>query len=378
MKKVIKRQIQPLIEGKLGSGKAITITGPRRVGKTFLIKSIQANFDGKAILMNGEDLLTQELLSRRSVEHYRQLLDDCQLFLVDEAQVIPEVGKILKLMVDELPGLSIIATGSSSFDLSNQTGEPLTGRKFHFDLFPFSQSELSEYENRIETYMRLEDRLVFGTYPEVALMDGASNKQEYLSELVRSYLLKDILTFEQIKNSSKLLQLLRLLAYQVGKEVSLEELGRQLGIHRNTVDRYLDLLSKVFVIFKLGGYSSNLRKEIVKSSKWYFFDNGIRNAILGDYTLLPGRRDVGQLWENYLLAERFKRNSYLNLRTDYFFWRTYDQQELDLVERQIGQLAAYEFKWKEQTGKPPVFFEKSYPDVPFQVVHKNNYLDFIL
>jgi predicted AAA+ superfamily ATPase len=262
--------------------------------------------------------------------------------------------------------------------LSNQTGEPLTGRKYHFDLFPFSQSELSQQENTIETYMRLETRLVFGTYPEVTLMDGASEKQEYLDELLRSYLLKDILTLEQIRNSSKLLKLLQLLAYQIGKEVSLEELGRRLGIHRSTVDRYLDLLSKVFVLFKLGGYSSNLRKEVVKSSKWYFFDNGIRNAIIGEYTSLPGRRDTGQLWENYLLAERVKRNRYQNLRTDYFYWRTYDQQELDLVERQNGQLAAYEFKWKEQTGKPPVFFKKSYPDVPFILVHKNNYLDFIL
>ncbi|HFA49272.1 MAG TPA: ATP-binding protein [Bacteroidetes bacterium] len=379
MKDHIKRQIQPAIESRLGSGKAIIITGTRRVGKTFMIKAIQSNFNGKSILMNGEDLLTQELLSRRSVIHYRQILGEYQLLLLDEAQAITDVGKILKLLVDEMPALNIIATGSSSFDLSNQTGEPLTGRKIHFDLFPLSQSELSDgYETRIETYARLEERLVFGTYPEVALTTKTEDKTEYLTELVRSYLLKDILTFEQIKNSSKLLQLLQLLAYQVGNEVSLQELGRQLSLHRGTVERYLDLLSKVFIVFKLGGYSSNLRKEVVKSSKWYFHDNGVRNAVIGDFSPVPVRKDIGQLWENYLLSERIKRNSYKRLPTDYFFWRTYDQQEIDLIERQNGQLAAFECKWKEKAIKPPVFFQKNYPGVPFQVVHKNNYLDFIL
>ncbi len=378
MKDNIKRQIQETIESKFGSGKAIIITGTRRVGKTCLLKAIQSKFSGKAILMNGEDLLTQELLSRRSIAHYRQILGEYQLLLLDEAQVITDVGKILKLMADEMPGLNIVATGSSSFDLSNQTGEPLTGRKVHFDLFPFSQSELNGYETRIETYTRLEERLVFGSYPEVALSRKTDDKTEYLYELVRSYLLKDILAFEQVKNSSKLLQLLRLLAYQVGNEVSLQELGRQLSLHRNTVERYLDLLSKVFIIFKLGGYSSNLRKEVVKSAKWYFHDNGVRNAVIGEFSSLPARRDIGQLWENYLLSERIKRNSYKRLPTDYFFWRTYDQQELDMVERQNGQLSAYEFKWKEKNIKPPVFFQKSYPGVPFLVVHKNNYLDFIL
>jgi hypothetical protein len=328
--------------------------------------------------MNGENLQTQELLAPRSVEHFRQLFGEYQLLLLDEAQVIPEVGRVLKLMVDELPGLNIIATGSSAFDLSNQTGEPLTGRKFHFDLFPFSQSELSQHESRIDTFNRLENRLVFGSYPEVALMVNISEQEEYLKDLVQSYLLKDILAFEQIKNANKLLQLLQLVAYQIGEEVSLDELGRQLSLHRQTVEKYLDLLSKTFVLFRLGAYSSNLRKEVVKSSKWYFYDNGIRNAVIGDFSLLPVRRDIGQIWENYLLSERLKRNSYQRLSADYFFWRTYDQQELDFVERQGGKLSAFEFKWKEQKVKKPTFFEKSYPEVPFQVVHKMNYMDFIM
>ncbi|MCU0346082.1 MAG: ATP-binding protein [Saprospiraceae bacterium] len=378
MIKQINRQIQPTIEAKLGQGKAIILTGPRRVGKTYLIKSIQARFQGKSILMNGENLQTQELLAPRSVEHFRQLFGEYQLLLLDEAQVIPEVGRVLKLMVDELPGLNIIATGSSAFDLSNQTGEPLTGRKFHFDLFPFSQSELSQHESRIDTFNRLENRLVFGSYPEVALMVNISEQEEYLKDLVQSYLLKDILAFEQIKNANKLLQLLQLVAYQIGEEVSLDELGRQLSLHRQTVEKYLDLLSKTFVLFRLGAYSSNLRKEVVKSSKWYFYDNGIRNAVIGDFSLLPVRRDIGQIWENYLLSERLKRNSYQRLSADYFFWRTYDQQELDFVERQGGKLSAFEFKWKEQKVKKPTFFEKSYPEVPFQVVHKMNYMDFIM
>ncbi|GAB4244513.1 MAG: ATP-binding protein [Saprospiraceae bacterium] len=375
---LIERQIRRRIEERLGKGKAIILTGPRRVGKTVLIQTIKAGYPGNSIFLNGEDITTVELLERKSAENYKALFASYDLLIIDEAQAIPEIGKVLKLIVDEVKGLDLIATGSSAFDLSNLLGEPLTGRKFHFDLFPFSQSELSAQESRIETYQRLDERLVFGTYPEVALMSDFESKKEYLNEIVKSYLLKDILAFERIKNPVLLNKLLQLLAYQVGSEVSLEELARQLGVHRATVERYLDLLSKVFVIFQVGGYSSNLRKEVVKSSKWYFYDNGIRNAVIGDYSLFHTRRDQGQLWENYLFSERVKRNSYLGLRADIFFWRTYDQQEIDMIERKDGQLAAFEFKLTKKKDKPPLFFARNYPDVPFQVVTRENYLDFIL
>lgn len=378
MDSVIDRQIRPLIENRFGKGKAIVITGPRRVGKTVLIKLIQSRFQGRSVLLNGEDISTVELLERRSAENYRALFGNYDLLIIDEAQAVPEIGKVLKLIVDEVDGLNLIATGSSAFDLSNLLGEPLTGRQFHFDLFPFSQTELSSQESKIETYQRLDERLVFGTYPEVALKRDFDSKKEYLNEIVKSYLLKDILVFERIKSPVVLNKLLQLLAYQVGSEVSLGELAGQLGVHRATVERYLDLLSKVFVIFQVGAYSSNLRKEVVKSSKWYFYDNGIRNAVIGDYSLFHTRMDKGHLWENYLFSERVKRNSNLGLRADLFFWRTYDQQEIDMIERRDGKLAAFEFKLSPRKKRPPLFFAKNYPDVPFKVISRDNYLDFIL
>ncbi len=378
MEHYIERQIRDRIEERFGKGKAIIVTGPRRVGKTVLIKAIEAGFSGNSILLNGEDVGTLELLERKSAENYKALFGTYDLLIIDEAQAIPEIGKILKLIIDEVKGLDLIATGSSAFDLSNLLGEPLTGRKYHFDLYPFSQAELSSMESRIESYQKLDERLVFGCYPEVALMRDIESKKEYLNEIVRSYLLKDILAFERVKSPVMLNKLLQLLAYQVGAEVSLEELARQLGVHRATVERYLDLLSKVFVIFRVGGFSSNLRKEVVKSSKYYFYDNGIRNAVIGDYSLFHTRKDQGQLWENYLFAERSKRNSNLGHRTEFFFWRTYDQQEIDMIERMDGKLAAFEFKLRKRKEKPPAFFSKNYPGVPFQVITKDNYLDFVL
>ncbi len=342
------------------------------------MRQIEEQTTLQTLWLNGEDFDVQALLAQRSVAAYGRLLGNTELLLIDEAQAVPEIGRVLKLMIDSFPNLTIIASGSSAFDLTNQTGEPLTGRRMHFDLFPLAQVELGLTENSLQTRQQLEDRLVFGSYPAVVGLTTSAQKTDYLRELINSYLLKDILMYEQVKNSAKLLQLLQLISLQAGGEVSFDELGRQLGISKSTVERYLDLLAKVFIIFRLGGYSNNLRKEVTKSSKWYFFDNGIRNALIPNFGLLPQRQDVGALWENYLMAERRKANSYHRRAVEMYFWRTYDRQEIDLLEEQDGRLRAFEFKWQNRRVRVPGSFEKAYPEATFSVVHQDNYLDFIV
>ena len=375
---IYSRTIFPPIQEQLQSNKVIVITGTRRVGKTVLLRQIQQQTKLPTLWLNGEDFDVQALLAQRSVAAFGRLLGDTELLLIDEAQAVPEVGRVLKLMIDSFAKLTIIATGSSAFDLTNQTGEPLTGRRIHFDLFPLAQLELGRTENSLQTRQQLEDRLVFGSYPEVVSLATSAQKIDYLRELVNSYLLKDILMYEQVKNSAKLLQLLQLISLQAGGEVSYDELGRQLGISKSTVERYLDLLTKVFIIFRLGGYSNNLRKEVTKSSKWYFVDNGIRNALIPNFSLLAQRQDVGALWENYLMVERRKANNYQRRAVEPYFWRTYDGQEIDLLEQADGHLSAFEFKWQNRRVRVPGSFAKAYPNATFEVVHQENYLDFIV
>lgn len=372
----INRLLSKTIIEKIGQNKVVLIFGTRRVGKTHLIKKIESTIKIPYLHLNAEDADVKTLLENRSVANYKRLLNNNYLLVIDEAQVIPDIGKILKLMIDEFPNLTIIATGSSAFDLSNQTGEPLTGRNFTYYLYPVAQAELEE--NLLQTKQNLEEQLIFGSYPEVFSVETLDEKQEYLKNLVNSYLLKDILLFENIKNSSKILDLLKLVAYQNGSEVSFDELGKQLGMSKNTVEKYLDLLQKVQIIFKLNGFSSNLRKEITKSSKWYFFDNGIRNAIINDFRLPALRQDMGLLWENYCIYERIKINRIYKTETEYFFWRTYDQQEIDLIEKNKDEIKAFEFKFGKNKKKIPAFFQKNYPQATFQVISPEDYLDFIL
>lgn len=374
----IKRRLQNDIEKLMGRNKAILITGTRRVGKTVLLHSIAEKYQGKSLSLNGEDFDVQELLKTRSAANYKRIVGDATLLMIDEAQVIPEIGNILKLMIDSIPSLTIIATGSSSFDLVNKTGDPLTGRQYQMNLYPIAQLELTAQESYLETRQNLDERLVYGSYPELFQMQTESEKSEYLQQLVQSYLLKDILAYEDIRQSDKIVKLLRLIAYQTGSEVSYNELGNQLGMSKNTVEKYLDLLTKVFILFRLGAYSSNLRKEVSKSSKWYFYDNGIRNAIVNDFRLPAIRTDTGALWENYLISERIKRNAYTGKQAEYFFWRTYDQQEIDLLELQNGKLSAYEFKLAaNKKTRIPVFFKEHYPESPFEVITRDNYLKWI-
>ncbi len=345
--KVIKRILENQIKKLIGKNKVILIMGTRRIGKTILVEEIKSKFEGESLLLNAEDFDIQELLKNRSAANYKKIIGRASLLIIDEAQVISEIGAILKLMIDSIPGLTIIATGSSSFDLLNKTGDPLTGRQYQFHLYPLAQMEIREEESYIETIQNLDERLIFGSYPELFQLSSYQEKSAYLQQLIQSYLLKDILAYEGIRNSDKIIRLLRLIAFQMGNEVSYTELGTQLGMSKNTVETYLDLLSKVFIVHRLSAYSTNPRKEISKGSKWYFFDNGIRNAIINDFRLPSLRNDIGALWENYLLAERIKRNSYSGINPQYYFWRNYNQQEVDLIELNDGKINGYEFKYSQ-------------------------------
>lgn len=371
------RHILSQIIDKTASNKVLVLYGARRVGKTHLMRSVEEQFTGKSLFLNSEDLDTVSLLSDRRVAAFRRWVADIDLLIIDEAQVVPEIGKSLKLLIDSFPKLTILASGSSAFELSNKTGEPLVGRQIRFHLFPIAQMELSVQENYLETKQQLENRLIFGGYPEVLKLESAEAKTEYLRELVNSYLLKDILMFEQVRYSHKMLQLLQLVAYQTGQEVSYDELAKTLQIDRNTVERYLDLFSKVFIIVRIGGYSKNLRKEVTKSSKWYFLDNGIRNALINNFLPLHQRADNGALWKNYLVGERIKYNSYSRKTPLTYFWRTYDQQELDWLEVANDQLSAYEFKWKDTKVKFPKAFAEAYPDAAKHWINQGNFIDFV-
>ncbi len=375
--KIIKREITGPVISKLKPGKVVIITGARRTGKTFMLKEIIKETGKQYLLLNGEDFNTSLLLSRRSVENYRQITGSKEFLFIDEAQKIPDIGNILKLMVDELPNLKILATGSSAFDLGNLTGEPLTGRKHSFSLFPLSERECWQYESIVDRPDTIKPRLVFGNYPELINMKDASEKKDYLNDLVSSYLLKDILAYENIRHSGKIFNLLRLLAYQVGNEVSYNELGKSLSLSKNTVEKYLDLLSRVFIVFKVEGFSRNLRKEVTKSPKWYFYDNGIRNALIASFNSVDLRNDTGQLWENYMISERIKYQHYRGYYANSFFWRTYDRQEIDWIEEREGMINGFEFKWSDTKVRVPAAWHKTYPGAGYKVITRTNYAEWL-
>ena len=373
----IARTLQAKIEERLAPGKAVLIYGARRVGKTILLKEIFNKIEGKKMLLIGEDMDVQNMLQNRSVHHYRQLFEGINLLAIDEAQSIPEIGSVIKLIIDEIPHIQVIATGSSSFDLLNKIGEPLVGRASQFLLTPFSIREIAQKQNGMELRQNLENRIVYGSYPEVVGMTSNTMKEEYLRDIVNAYLLKDILAIDGLRNTAKMNRLLQLVAFQIGSEVSYEELGKQLGMHRETVEKYLDLLSKVFVVYKLGAFSRNMRKEVSKAGKWYFYDNGIRNAIIGDFKDANSRIDMGKLWENFFITEKLKDNQNHLLHCQFHFWRTYDQQEIDLIEEKNEVINAYEMKWGKKLPKAPAGFMKTYTGADFNVVNPDNYLEFL-
>lgn len=375
----IKRASEKLLLDYLQPNKVLVILGARRVGKTQLIKQLISNSNEKTMLLNGEDQDVQLALKDRSVRNYKQLLSDTTLLVIDEAQAVPDIGLILKLMIDSIEGLKIIATGSSVFDLDNQLGEPLVGRSYTFKLFPIAQMELIKSENYLETRGNLNDRLIYGGYPELLHLKSNAQKENYLKEQVNSYLLKDILAFEGIRKQAKIVSLLRLIAFRVGSEISIESIGRDLDMNKSTVDRYLDLLSKVFILQNVRGFSRNLDSEITKKSKWYFLDNGVRNALINNFNPIELRDDQGKLWENYLITERLKLQEYEQIHVSNYFWRTHTQQEIDWVEDTGGKLNAYEFKWsKNNKVKAPSLWQKNYTEASFELVNSENYLDFIL
>lgn len=378
--KIIKRAILDDFKAQIKPGKVLLLLGARRVGKSHLLKRIISELDpSELLLLNGEDQTTIDRMAVRSVEHFKLLLGNVKFLFIDEAQNIPDIGTKLKLLVDEIPTVHVIVTGSSMFELTNKLGEPLVGRSHIIQLFSFAQLEYQPNENIIETDSKLEQRLIYGSYPELIHLPNIEEKKDYLEGLVNSYLLKDILAYEGIKKADKIIDLLRLIAFQIGNEVSIEELSINLkGISRNTIETYLDLLSKVFVIYPVKGFSRNLRKEISKSNRWYFYDNGIRNALIRNYNPLNLRNDIGQLWENYLMSERMKVNAYLKRRVNTYFWRTYDQQEIDLIEESGTELSAFEFKWNKSKVKIPTAWKNNYSDTTFEVIHKEDYLDFVL
>ncbi len=374
---IIPRLLEQQIEKQLGKQKVVLLYGTRRTGKSTIIESIAARHRPDTLLLQGEDMQVASLLQQRTVGNYQQLLRGKKVLIIDEAQVVPQIGKILKLMIDTIKGITIIVTGSSSFDLVNHIGEPLVGRNIIYHLYPIAQAELTNIEDRIGTLRNLEQRLIFGSYPELWHLNDNLEKENYLKQLVNSYLLKDLLILENVKGADVLFKLLQLLAWQVGSQVSTVELGNNLQLNKKTIERYLDLLSKVFIIYPLSGYSGNLRKEVTKSKKWYFYDNGIRNALINNFSPLASRNDIGQLWEQYILAERIKYNAYRNYQPRYFFWRTYDGQEIDFLELQNQQLKGFECKWKNQKVKKPVAFAKAYPGAEFSIIDQTNYLEWI-
>lgn len=374
---IVNRILLDKIKDRLTPNKAILIFGARRVGKTVMMRKIVQEYAGRTMMLNGEDYDTLALLENRSAANYRHLFEGIDLLAIDEAQNIPQIGSVLKLIVDEVPGIRVLASGSSSLDLLNKTGEPLVGRSVQFILTPFSQREIAQTETSLETRQNLEARLIYGSYPEVVMMDSYERKTDYLRDIVGAYLLKDILAIDGLKSSNKMRDLLRLIAFQMGSIVSYEELGKQLGMSKTTVEKYLDLLEKVFVIYRLGAYSRNLRKEIAKAGKWYFYDNGIRNAIIGAFSPLSIREDAGALWENYIIGERRKANFNDGLHKEFYFWRTYDKQEIDLIEESDGGLTALEFKWGNKMPAVPKAFREAYQHAEFHVINRDNYQEFI-
>lgn len=361
----------------LSPGKVVIIYGPRRCGKTTLLNKFLEKSAEKYLLVNGDDITVQNYLSSQSVEKLKNFIGKNKLLAIDEAQKITNIGLNLKLIIDHIKDIKVIATGSSSFDLAKHIGEPLTGRKHTLRLFPLAQLEIGQIEERFETETNLENRLIYGSYPEVVVSDDNKEKERYLKEITSSYLYKDILELDGLRHSDKIVRLLQLLAFQVGKEVSFNELGSQLGMSKNTVERYLGLLEKTFVIFRLSGFSRNLRKEISKSPRYYFYDNGIRNTLINNFNLLEMRNDLGMLWENYIIMERIKRQEYLQILSNNYFWRTYDQKEIDFVEERQGKIYGYEIKWRVEKPRPPKDWTETYKNAEYEFINKENYLGFI-
>ncbi len=379
----IRRALQPIIAEKLSTdNRLVLLLGPRQAGKTTLAKEIMEQVaGGEYLALSGEDPRTAERVSSCDLTRLRAVFSGYRYVLLDEAQHIPNVGAALKIVHDNRRAGEmdprILVTGSSSLSLAGGTREALTGRTWSYTLYPIAFAELREHENPFELEGRLPDALVLGMYPALFSLANRDDRVEHLHELSTAYLYRDVLELGGIRNSRKLRDLLRLLAYQIGSEVSYQELGRQVGLTVDTILSYIDLLEKAYVVFCLGAFSRNLRKEVSRKDKVYFYDNGVRNILIEDTKEWHLRGDNGPLWENFLVSERLKANSYTRRHCGAYFWRVYTGAEIDYIEEEQGQLSAYEFKLKKKAARPPRSFLDAYPGARFDTVHSENWLDFV-
>jgi uncharacterized protein len=374
---MIQRILFETLKNKLKNGKAIILIGPRQVGKTTLLKKIQESFEGNSIWLNCDEPDIRQKLTNVTSTQLRALVGKADLVLIDEAQRVKNIGLTLKLLVDNFPEKKVIVTGSSALELSNEIQEPLTGRKFEFNLLPFSTEELANHTSVLEEKRLLEHRLIYGQYPEVVLNEG--DEESILRNICDSYLYKDIFSYQDVRKAEVISSLLEALALQMGSEVSYQELAQLLKIDQGTVTRYIDLLEKSFVVFRLRAFSRNVRNEIAKSRKIYFYDNGIRNALIRNYQPLALRNDKGALWENYLVNERIKLLKYHQKQVNQYFWRTNQQQEIDYIEEENGAFALYEFKFSPNARvKFSQTFLQNYNVTKTETVHTENYFDFVM
>jgi len=370
------RALTAVLKSRLKDERALLLLGARRTGKTTIIKDLLKS-EENSLFLNGDEKQTRALLSEdTNTESLRNILAGYKVVFLDEAQRIADIGIKLKLITDGIPEIKLIATGSSAFELANKIKEPLTGRKWEFRLYPFSFAEMVNHHGWLKERQLLHHRLVYGYYPEVVNSPG--KEKIILNELSEDYLYKDILMWQGIKRADKLEQLLQALAYQVGHEVTYHQLGKLIGLDNQTIEKYISLLEQCFVIFRLPAFTRNIRKEIKRGRKIYFFDNGIRNSILANYQPIELRNDIGALWENFLVSERIKWNENRQYFCNSFFWRTTDQQEIDYIEEANGIIQAYEFKWNQQKRKRlPDIFDKTYPGSSFEILHQDNFDHFL-
>ncbi len=376
---LISRLIEPTVIERLQmGGKVIVIYGPRQVGKTTLVTQILAELPYRVRAINADEIFFRDVLASQDARQLSDLVGGYDLLFIDEAQRVTDIGINLKIIVDQMPQVRVIVTGSSSLDLAGRVREPLTGRTWTFTLYPIAQCELAQQQNAFDLRYQLNERLVYGSYPAIFALSGERIRRDYLNEIVSSYLYKDILAIGALRNSDKLRLLLRLLAYQVGQQVSITELSTQLQMSKNTVDAYIDLLEQSFVVFRLKGFSRNLRKEMTKQDKIYFWDLGIRNALLEDLRFPQYRSDMGALWENFVVAERMKLLRYVYGGGNLYFWRTHTGAEVDLIEERDGQLIAYECKWGKAKPRPPAPFLATYPQATFATVSPENFTDYLV
>jgi predicted AAA+ superfamily ATPase len=372
---MIARKLFPYIVNRLKPGFAVGLFGARRTGKTVLLNQLIEDISGKSLVVSGEDLDVQEILSSQKLSLLKSFTSGYTHLCIDEAQKIPNVGNNLKLIIDNIPEIALFFTGSSSFELYKQIGEPLTGRSIFFTLHGFSQEELDE--DFLGARKSLESKLIYGLYPQVFLEQGLSGKEELLNGIKNGYLLKDIFEFDLQKDSVFVLNLLRLVAFQIGHDISYSEMASRLQVNVRTVQRYLNILEKMFIIFSLSGFSRNMRNEYTKTPRYYFWDNGIRNSLISNLNPIHIRNDSGQLLENFCIAERQKFLSFNKINANRFFWRTYTLKEIDYLEERDGILHAYEMKYSGRSTKVPAAFIQNYPDSEYEEINRDNFLNFL-